>query len=49
MRIDVYRKHLLWRVKLIGRNGEVVLVSETYYSKSNAERSAKRLRRELGL
>ena len=49
MRIEIYRKHLLWRVKLIGRNGETVLVSETYYSKSNAERSAKRLRRELGL
>ena len=49
VKIEVYRKHLLWRVKLVGRNGETVMNSEAYYSRSNAERSAKRLRRELGL
>ena len=49
MRIEIYRKHLLYRVKLVGRNGETVMNSETYYSRSNAERSAQRLRRELGL
>lgn len=41
MKVEVYRKRLLWRVRLVGRNGETVMVSETYYSKSNAERAAK--------
>ena len=51
MKIEVYRKRLLWRV-VVGRNGEAVMVSEAYYSKSNAYRAAGRLRgafKELGV
>lgn len=47
MKIEVYKKLLLWRVKLVAKNGEPLLVSETYYSKSNAQRAAKNLRKEL--
>jgi uncharacterized protein YegP (UPF0339 family) len=47
MKAVVYRKHLLWRVKLVAANGETVMVSEVYYSKSNAIRAARRLRELL--
>jgi uncharacterized protein YegP (UPF0339 family) len=44
MKVVVYRKHLLWRVKLVGANGETLMVSETYYSRSNAVRAAQKIR-----
>jgi uncharacterized protein YegP (UPF0339 family) len=47
MRAIVYRKNLFWRVKLVAANGETVMVSETYYSRSNAVRAAQRLRELL--
>jgi hypothetical protein len=47
MRAVAYRKHFLWRVKLVGANGETVMVSEAYYSRSNAVRAARRLRELL--
>jgi uncharacterized protein YegP (UPF0339 family) len=47
MKVQVYRKHLLWRVKLVAANGETLMVSETYYSRSNAVRAAQRLRELL--
>jgi uncharacterized protein YegP (UPF0339 family) len=42
-----YCKHLLWRVKLVAANGETVMVSEAYFSRSNAVRAARRLRELL--
>jgi uncharacterized protein YegP (UPF0339 family) len=47
MKVVVYKKHLFWRVKLVAANGEAVMVSETYYSRSNAVRAAQRLRELL--
>lgn len=47
MKIEVYKKLLLWRVKLVGKNGEVLLHSEAYYNKSNADRAAKKLKKEI--
>ena len=47
--IAVYRKLLLWRVKIVGANGEPMVVSETYSSKSNALRAATNLADELKL
>jgi len=44
MKVLVYRKHLLWRVKLVAANGETMMVSEPYASRSNAVRAAQRLR-----
>lgn len=41
------RKHLLWRVQIVGNNGEIVMSSEAYYSKSNANRALARLNSEL--
>lgn len=41
LKAEVYKKHLLWRVKLVGKNGETVMTSETYFNKSSAQRSAK--------
>lgn len=49
MNVQVYRRGLLWRVKLVGRNGETIMVSETYYSRSNANRAARRVEQELDL
>lgn len=49
MKIVVYRKHLLWRVKLIGLNNKIILNSEAYYSKSNAVRAAKTAGAALGV
>lgn len=48
MKVQVYRKRFFWRVKLVGANGEILMVSETYYSRSNAVRAAQRLRELLG-
>jgi uncharacterized protein YegP (UPF0339 family) len=47
MKVEVYKKALLWRVKLVAKNGETLLVSETYFSKSNAQRAAKKIKQEL--
>ena len=44
----VYKKHLFWRVKLVAKNGETLMISETYYSRSNAIRAAQRVRGLLG-
>lgn len=44
LKVEVYKKRLLWRVKLVGKNGEPVLVSETYFSKSNANRALKNVK-----
>lgn len=43
MEIQVRRKLVFWFVKLVAKNGRTRLVSEMYYSKSNAVRAAKRL------
>jgi uncharacterized protein YegP (UPF0339 family) len=47
MKVVVYKKHLFWRVKLIAANGEILMASETYYSRSNAVRAAQKLRELL--
>jgi uncharacterized protein YegP (UPF0339 family) len=47
MKVLVYRKRFSWRVKLVAANGETLMVSETYYSRSNAVRAAQRLREVL--
>jgi uncharacterized protein YegP (UPF0339 family) len=47
MKVVVYKKHFVWRVKLVGANGETLMVSETYYSRSNAVRAAQKLRELL--
>jgi uncharacterized protein YegP (UPF0339 family) len=46
MKVIVYKKHLFWRVKLVATNGETLMVSETYYGRSNAVRAAQRLREQ---
>jgi uncharacterized protein YegP (UPF0339 family) len=48
MKVIAYKKRFLWRVKLVAPNGETLMVSETYYSRSNAVRAAQRLRELLG-
>jgi uncharacterized protein YegP (UPF0339 family) len=47
MKVVVYKKNLFWRVKLVAANGEILMVSETYYSRSNAVRAAQKLRELL--
>lgn len=47
LKVKVYRKYLVWRVKLVGGNGEIVMNSEAYASKRNAQRAAKRLTEEI--
>jgi uncharacterized protein YegP (UPF0339 family) len=46
MKVIVYRK-LFWRVKLVSPNGKTLMVSEAYYSRSNAVRAAQKLRELL--
>ena len=49
MHIELKGK-LLWHVNIVSsRNGQVVLTSETYFSKSNAQRAAKRAAKALKL
>lgn len=38
-----------WRLRLKGANGEVIMSSEAYDSKSNCDRAASRLHDELGV
>lgn len=47
-RIEV-RQEGHWYVRLVARNGEIVLVSETYSSKWNAKRAAKRFSKVFGI
>jgi uncharacterized protein YegP (UPF0339 family) len=46
MKVIVYRK-LFWRVKLVAPNGEILMVSEAYYNRSDAVRAAQKLRELL--
>lgn len=43
------RGKLLYHVVVVANNGEVLLSSETYFSKSNANRAAKKLKAALGV
>jgi len=44
MKIAVYQgRDRQWYLRLVARNGEIVLDSEGYSTKSNAKRAAKRL------
>lgn len=44
------RKGLIrWHVALVGANGETMMFSENYFSKSNAERAIRRLADALHL
>lgn len=43
MKVEVKRK-LFWYVRLVAANGEVLLHSEVYFNKSNAQRAAKKLK-----
>lgn len=44
LKVVVYKKRLVWRVKLVAANNEIVLNSEAYYNKSNAQRAAKNIK-----
>lgn len=48
MYIEVY-KRLFYRVKIVGKNGEIMMTSEAYYSEGNANRAAKNLSEKLNL
>lgn len=43
------KKTLFWHVLIMGRNGAVLLNSETYYKRGNAKRAALALSKKLGL
>lgn len=38
-----------WHVRIMANNGKIVLSSQSYYSKSNADRAARKLADALGL
>lgn len=46
MRIEI-KRGLFWYIRLIAKNGEPLLHSEVYYSKSNATRAANTLAKAL--
>jgi uncharacterized protein YegP (UPF0339 family) len=48
-KIVVQKKVLFYYLTFVGGNGEPLLTSETYYSKSNALRAATTLSDDLGL
>lgn len=52
MHVEIYKgrdKREPWRVRLVGRNGEILSVSEGYYSKWNAKRAARKVFPDLEL
>lgn len=46
---EIFKGRLRWRWNLVGANGEVVAVSQAYWSKSNAIRAAVRLAEAMSL
>lgn len=48
MRVEIYKKFLVWRVRIVAKNNRVMVNSEAYYSKSNAERAGKGLAGAIG-
>lgn len=47
MTIKVSKKVLFYYITLVAKNGEPRLVSETYFSKSNAVRAARSLAKDI--
>lgn len=47
MKLELKKKILFWYVVVKGKNGETLLVSETYYSKGNAQRALTKLKKEM--
>lgn len=49
MHIKLMRKTFFWYIKIVAGNGETLLTSETYFTKSNAKRAAEKLSKKLGM
>lgn len=47
MDLELKRKLLFWYLVLKAKNGEIVMVSETYYSRSNALRAYRQVMKSL--
>lgn len=47
--VELVKGRVRWHVRLMDRNGKIILTSQTYYSKSNANRAARRLATALNL
>jgi uncharacterized protein YegP (UPF0339 family) len=49
MEIRLKKGLLVWHYVVVAKNGEIIATSETYFSKSNAKRAAKRLAGAIGV
>lgn len=47
MKVELQKRAIFWYIRLIAKNGEVLMHSETYYNKSNAIRALNKLQKEI--
>ncbi len=48
-RIEVQKKLVFWYLTIVAKNGQTLLVSETYFNRSNCVRAAKNLSKQLNI
>lgn len=49
MYLKIVKGKLFYHINLMGENHKIIMASETYYNKGNANRAAKRVAKVMGI